>query len=159
MDVVLRFQSQEWTVKNEMNHQQCFSPCQGRPWEPEPLPPPVHYCMQLHNRRVCTHSLKLPAPPASPENVDIDTDRQSVMPILSVFRNMVCLNKHLYLSWTTLPCAKSNHRHLLSCWQNHEGTHVPTLRSWQIRGVYEVFTYPPSYGSGPCSSPVIMTKS
>lgn len=49
------------------------SPSRLRPSAPGPLPPPARCRTQPHSRCVCNHSLKLPAPPASPEDTRTHT--------------------------------------------------------------------------------------
>lgn len=44
------------------------SPSRLRPSEPGPLPPPARCRTQPRSRYVCNRSLKLPAPPASPDD-------------------------------------------------------------------------------------------
>lgn len=81
----------------------------------------------------------------------MDTHTHTVQTHWKMYRNVVglikqslCEDLQSYLSWSALPCAESDHRQPLPCWESHEGAHVSTLRTWRRkdsdREVCEVFT-------------------
>lgn len=136
----------KWALNQKPPFSTSSSPSRLRPWEPGPLPPPARCCTQPHSRYVCNRSLKLPAPPASPDGT-MDTHSFNPRPQALRSRDQRPCS---YLSGRALPGAEPDRGHPLARRQSDEGAHVSAESARKVCQVATFSSCTDLGRAGPC---------